>query len=319
MTAPSGGNDELSVSTTEWKTDFSKHTVPLSEFQSGGPGRDGIPAIDRPRFIPVGDAADWLADREPVVELALDDDVRAYPIQILIWHEIVNYEVGGTPVAVTFCPLCNTAIAFNRRLDGRVLDFGTTGNLRSSDLVMYDRQTESWWQQFGGEAVVGELAGRELEQLPARVVAWDDFARRHPNAEVLSKDTGHRRDYGRNPYAGYDDVDSGPLFPVSREDDRLLPKERVVFLERRNDAVAIPFSVLASQKEVEVEVGGQRFVVEWVPGVGSALDSADIAGGREVGSAAVRSVATGDPARFDQPFWFAVAAFRPDVRIIGER
>jgi hypothetical protein len=310
-------DDELSVPTAGWETDFSKYTVPLSEFASGGPGKDGIPSLDEQRLVSVEEAGAWLADREPVVELELDAVARAYPIQILVWHEIVNDEVAGTPVAVTFCPLCNTALVFDRRLDERVLDFGTTGNLRNSDLVMYDRQTESWWQQFGGEAVVGELAGATLEQLPARIVAWEDFSRRHPDGEVLSPDTGFERDYGRNPYAGYDDVDSSPLFPVGREDDRLPPKARVVFVERGDDAVVVPFTVLAERKRVEVEVGGESVVVEWVPGVDSPLDSSFVAGGREVGSATATSAASGQPVPFDQPFWFAVAAFRPDARIVG--
>ena len=324
--SPGGGgrsskeaSDELAVPTHGWETDFSKHTVPLGEFMSGGPGKDGIPAIDGPRFVPVGEAGEWLAEREPVIELVIGDVARAYPLQILVWHEIVNDEVAGTPVAVTFCPLCNTAIVFDRRLDGRVLDFGTTGNLRHSDLVMYDRQTESWWQQFGGQAVVGELAGEALEQLPARIVAWEDFAARHPAAEVLSRDTGHPRDYGRNPYAGYDDVDTGPFFPAAGAgDDRLLPKERVVFIELEGEAVAVPFSVLEKEQTMEVEVGGELLGLRWVPGVGSALDSSDIGDGREVGSAEVRSLASGEPVPFDQPFWFAVASFRPDIRIVGQ-
>jgi Protein of unknown function (DUF3179) len=312
-------DDELNVSASGWETDFSRHTVPLSEFLSGGPGKDGIPAIDGPTFVSVEEAADWLADREPVIELELDGVARAYPLQILVWHEIVNDEVAGTPVAVTFCPLCNTAIVFDRRHDGRVLDFGTTGNLRHSDLVMYDRQTESWWQQFGGEAVVGELAGAELELVPSRIVAWEDFAARHPDGGVLSRETGFGRDYGRNPYAGYDDVDSGPFFPAAgADDDRLLPKERVVFVELGDDAVAVPFSVLAKEQRMEVEVGGERLEVLWVPGVRSALDSPFVEAGREVGSAQVRSHESGEPVAFDQPFWFAVASFRPDIRVVRE-
>jgi uncharacterized protein DUF3179 len=310
-------DNELSVDTSGWKTDFSKHTVPLSEFLSGGPGKDGIPAIDEPKFVSVSEADEWLDDREPVIELELGAEARAYPIQILIWHEIVNDTAAGQPVAITFCPLCNTALAFDRRLDGRVLDFGTTGNLRSSDLVMYDRQTESWWQQFGGEAVVGELAGAELEPVPARIVAWEDFAARHPGGDVLSRDTGHNRAYGANPYRGYDDVDSGPLFGArNSDDDRLLPKERVVFIERDDKAVAVPFTALEKLGRVEVEVGGETLEVIWVPGVRSALDTTDIFEGRTVGSADVRSSESGEPVAFDTPFWFAVAAFRPDVKIV---
>jgi Protein of unknown function (DUF3179) len=321
--APAAGGEAsrdegLQVSKAGWKTDFGRHTVPLDEFLSGGPGKDGIPAVDSPTFVSVAEA-DWLADREPVIELELGTRVRAYPLQILIWHEIANDTVAGTPVAVTFCPLCNTALVFDRRLDGRILDFGTTGNLRNSDLVMYDRQTETWWQQFGGEGVVGELAGKRLRQLPARIVAWEDFAARHPNGEVLSRDTGFPRPYGQNPYTGYDDVDSGPLFGAANDGDRRLPpKERVVFIERGEDAVAVPLSWLAQEKRVVVEVGGENLEVVFAGTASSALDSADIAEGRLVGSAEVRSPATGEPVPFDQPFWFAVAAFRPDVRIVGK-
>jgi hypothetical protein len=315
----SRADEGLQVSESGWKTDFAKHTVPLDEFLSGGPGKDGIPAIDHPAFVSVPEADDWLGDREPVIELDLGGTARAYPLQILIWHEIVNDTVAGTPVSVTFCPLCNTALVFDRRLDGRILDFGTTGNLRNSDLVMYDRQTETWWQQFGGEAVAGELAGKELRQLPARIVAWEDFAARHADCEVLSRDTGVVRPYGQNPYTGYDDVDSPPFFGAANGDDkRLPPKERVVYIERGEHAVAVPLSSLAQKKRVVVEVGDEKLEVAFAGTASSALDSADIAEGRQIGSADVRSAATGEPVPFDQPFWFAVAAFRPDVRVVGQ-
>jgi hypothetical protein len=310
-------DNKVTVDTGGWKTDFSKHTVPLGEFQSGGPGKDGIPAIDEPKFVSVDEAEEWLDEREPVIELELDGEVRAYPIQILIWHEIVNDEVGGVPVAVTFCPLCNTALAFVRRVDGRVFDFGTTGNLRNSDLVMYDRQTESWWQQFGGEAVVGELAGKELELVPSRIVAWEEFARDHPDAKVLSRETGHSRPYGQNPYEGYDDVDSPAFLATANDDDdRLLPKERVVFLERGGEALAVPFSALSEKRTIVVALGGEELEVSWEPGTASPLDAAEVSAGRDIGSVDVRRVADGERVAFDTPFWFAVAAFRPDTRIV---
>jgi Protein of unknown function (DUF3179) len=300
--------------TAGWKTDFDRRAVPLSEFERGGPGRDGIPAIDEPKFASV-DEVDYLEQQEPVIEVVVAGEARAYPIQILVWHEIVNDSVGGLPLAVTFCPLCNTAIAFDRRVDGRSLDFGTTGNLRSSDLVMYDRQTESWWQQFGGRALVGELTGERLEQVPARIVAWSEFAQAHPDGKVLSRDTGHSRRYGENPYSGYDDVDSPPLFPTKNADDkRLPPKERVVFIERGADAVAVPFSTLQRRKQVRVEADGRSLVVRWRAGVASSLDAGSVADGRDVGAAEVRE---GERlVAFDEPFWFAVAAFRPNVRIV---
>ncbi|MBA2537564.1 MAG: DUF3179 domain-containing protein [Actinobacteria bacterium] len=300
-----------------WKTDFTKHTVSLDEFTSGGPGKDGIPAIDEPRFESAEDGDRWLEDKEPVIELVVGGEARAYPLQILIWHEIVNDEVAGVPVAVTFCPLCNTALVFDRRIDGRVLDFGTTGNLRNSDLVMYDRETESWWQQFGGEAVVGELAGTKLRLLPARIVSSGDFQDEHPDGQVLSRDTGFDRSYGQNPYVGYDDVDTPPFASVENpDDDRLQPKERVVFIERGGDAVAIPFPILAEAGSLELTVGGTELEIRWQAGARSALDHAAVAAGRDVGSVDVRSRSTGKRVAFDTPFWFAVAAFRPDVEVV---
>lgn len=163
-----------------WSTDFTRHAVPLEEIVSGGPPKDGIPALDRPRFEPVAEARSWLRDQEPVLVVESDGTARAYPYQVLIWHEIVNDVVGGVPLAVTYCPLCNTALVFRRAHGGRVLDFGTTGRLRHSDLVMYDRQTESWWQQATGEAIVGTLAGQKLESYPAQTTSWRAFRGSHP-------------------------------------------------------------------------------------------------------------------------------------------
>jgi hypothetical protein len=185
---------------SEFRTDFSKHSVPYSEILSGGPPKDGIPSIDAPKFQSTREADEWLSDREPVVFVQVGDDARAYPIQILIWHEIVNDTVGGEPLLVTFCPLCNTAIAFKRTFDGTVLDFGTTGRLRYSNLIMYDRQTETWWQQATGDAITGEYTGAQLEFYPASMISWADFKALYPDGKVLSRDTGHVRNYGRNPY-----------------------------------------------------------------------------------------------------------------------
>lgn len=308
-------SDELLVSTAGWKTDFSKHTVPLSEFLPGGPGKDGIPAIDHPVFVSVSGTR-FLRAQEPVIELVADGEARAYPIQILIWHEIVNDTAAGVPVVVTFCPLCNTAIVFDRRVAGTTLMFGTTGNLRNSDLVMYDRQTESWWQQFGGAGLVGRFVGARLRTLPARIVSWRQFAREHPEGTVLRRPTGNlARPYGENPYAGYDSVSSPPLFPAAHTNDRrLLPKERVVFVQRGSETVAIPFSALRKKKSIEFETDGHELVATWHSGVASPLDSAAIASGRDVGAVEVRE--NGRLVQFDQPFWFAVAAFRPGIRIV---
>jgi hypothetical protein len=298
----------------QWETDFSKQLVRIEEFQSGGPPKDGIPAIDAPRYTHA-EEVQFLEDREPVIEITVAGESRAYPLQILTWHEIVNASLGDTPVAVTFCPLCNTAIAFDRRVEGRVLDFGTTGKLRDSDLVMYDRQTESWWQQFSGQALVGMLAGTKLRQLRARIVSWRDFRRAHPSGLVLNRETGFLRDYGTNPYAGYDDIASPPIFAArNADDDRLPPKERVVYVEVGEDALAVSFPALMQRRTISVQTDGGELVVRWRPGVASALDAPAIAAGRDVGAASV--LLDDEPVPFTEPFWFVVAAFRPDIEIV---
>ena len=187
-------------------TDFDTASVDLSEIMSGGPPKDGIPSIDDPKFVPVAESSD-LGANEPVIGLTVNGESRAYPLRILTWHEIVNDSVGGVPVSVTFCPLCNATIVFDRRSGGEVLDFGTTGRLRKSDLVMYDRQSESWWQQFTGQAIVGEKVGTVLDRIPATIVAFEDFRDAYPKSPVLSRRTGHHRAYGNNPYRGYDTID----------------------------------------------------------------------------------------------------------------
>ena len=269
----------------EFITDFSKHSVPYNEIFSGGPPKDGIPSIDFPEFISVAEATSWLADNEPVIFVQVGEDARAYPVQILIWHEIVNDTVGDLPLTITFCPLCNTAIVFEREVDGLVLDFGTTGRLRNSNLVMYDRQTESWWQQGTGEAIVGELLGTQLILYPTSIIAWSDFATAFPNGQVLSRETGYNRSYGRNPYFGYDDINNSPFLFRGETPGQLAAMERVLALELNNETVAYPYSTLSEVGVVRDQVGGEEVVVLWAEGTASALDKASIADGRDVGSA----------------------------------
>ena len=271
---------------SEFKTDFSKHNVPYSEILSGGPPKDGIPALDHPKFVSVQEADAWLKPVEPVILLQIDDDVRAYPLQILIWHEIVNDLVGGVPVAVTFCPLCNTAIVFERKIAGRVLDCGTTGRLRYSNLIMYDRQTESWWQQAEGDAIAGEYTGKQLKFLPASIIAWSDFKTNYLDGKVLSRDTGFERSYGRNPYYGYDDVNNPPfLYRGPQTPGVLPPVARVLSVDLNGEAVAYPYDVLKDKHVINDRVGGQDIVVFWQAGTSSALDQTTVAGGRDVGTA----------------------------------
>jgi hypothetical protein len=244
----------------EWpRTDFSKRTVELAEIQSGGPPKDGIPAIDRPRFVDTRAAFAWLKPNEPVIVLRLGGDARAYPIQILMFHEIANDIVGDVPVAVTFCPLCNASIVFDRRVAGRVLDFGTTGRLRFSDLVMYDRQTESWWQQFTGKGIIGHFAGLELKQLPSEIVAFADFTAAHPGGLVLSRETGYSRPYGRNPYAGYDRIDQTPFLFMGKRDDRLPPIDSERIERGREIPAATAFDRRQDGRKLEFEARSGRY------------------------------------------------------------
>lgn len=342
---------------SEWRTDFSKATVPMDEIVSGGPPKDGIPALDRPAFVTVEAADPWLGAREPVIVVARGDVVRVYPYQILIWHEIVNDVVGDLPLTVTYCPLCNTALVFRRQHGDKLLDFGTTGRLRHSDMVMYDRQTETWWQQATGEGIVGELAGQQLDAYPAQTLNWGTARKAHPEARVLSRATGHNRPYGRNPYTGYDRA-KGPMASFFSKvlDDRLTPMERVAALVVGDLSVAYPFGALEKKRVVNDQVAGEPIVVWWIPGTASALDTQQIAEGRDVGASGVfvrragsrtltfqaagddrfRDRETGStwnalggavdgplagetlrPLPHGDYLWFAWAAFRPETEIRG--
>ena len=265
-------------------TDFSIRSIDLGEISSGGPPPDGIPAIDNPVFESVADADTWLGFDWPVMFFETNGVARAYPLAILIHHEIVNDVVGGTPVALTFCPLCNSTIAFGRRLaDGTVLDFGTTGNLRNSDLVMYDRQTRSWWQQFTGEGIVGEMTGTVLEVLPSQIIGWSEFKERHPDGEVLSRNTGHVRNYGRNPYAGYDSIGNNPFLFDGDLDGRLPAVERVVAIEIDGTDVAYPFTQLSELQVLNDSVQGIPLTIFWQSGTASTFGNS----AHDTGSTAV--------------------------------
>lgn len=274
----------------EFSTDFTRHSVPYNIILSGGPPKDGIPAIDNPNYISITDADSWLRSIEPVISLEVNGQGRAYPLQILMWHEIVNDTLDGEPLIVTFCPLCNTAIAFDRKVDGRVLDFGTTGRLLFSNLVMYDRQTETWWQQATGEAIIGELLGTRLEYYPATIVSWESFKSEYPEGDVLSRDTGYSRDYGFNPYVGYDDINNVPfLYRGAPTPNQLAAVTRVLTIDLNGDAVAYPFQVLEQIHVANDSVGGEEVVVFWQVGVASALDTSEVASGHDVGTGAAFS------------------------------
>jgi hypothetical protein len=283
-----GGPREDTLSALDDPADarFPTPIIDVGELRSGGPPPDGIPPIDEPRFLDAADVS-FLEDSEPVLALEIAGDARAYPLQIMTWHEIVNDTVGDVPVGVTYCPLCNTAIAFDRRLGDRVLSFGTSGMLFNSALVMYDRQTESLWSHFTSQALAGVLTAERLATFPVAVVSWAEWRTAHPSGRVLSRDTGVDRDYGRNPYPGYDDVDDPPFLFDGEIDGRLAAKERIVGVGLDRDPVAVRLDALSDQGVLVVEVDGEPLTIWQLPGTSSALDSGEVADGRDVGATGV--------------------------------
>ncbi len=263
------------------ETNFCLHSVDYSEILSGGPPPDGIPPIDNPTFDSIADTDEWLADVQPVIALAVGDEAKAYPLAILTRHEIANDEIAGMPVAVTFCPLCNAAVVFNREVNGDVLRFGVSGNLRNSDLVMWDNKSLSWWQQFTGEAIVGEMTGTQLEMIPAQLVAWKDFKAAYPDGVALS---ANGRNYGSNPYVGYDSSTQPFLF-LGTPDSRLPATERVLGYFTGKTAVAYPMPVIAEEKVIADNLDGRDVVIFYEPGQVSALDKGTIEDSKEIGSA----------------------------------
>ncbi len=270
-----------------WKTDFAKKSIDLKEIVSGGPARDGVPPLDQPKFVAIEAASVSIADQEPVLVYSNGGEVRAYPLQIMLWHEIVNDVVGGKSVAITYSPVSNTPIVFDRSVGGNVLRFGTTGLLRTSNLVMWDRQTESWWQQANGTAIVGEHNGKKLAVLESHLVSFADFKAGFPSGRVLSTATGFDRRYGSNVYVGYD---SGKPFAFSGKiDERLPAMDRVLGVIQDNAKRAYPFKILRDKKVVNEKLGNSDIVVLWKTGAVSAIDNQAIADSRNVGAATIFS------------------------------
>jgi hypothetical protein len=333
---------------------FPVSLVPRERIVSGGQPPDGIPAIDAPRFV-APDSVDWLADTEPVLVARVGDAVRVYPVQIMIWHEIVNDRIGGLPLVVMYCPLCNSAVAFDRRVGGRTLDFGTSGALHQSAMVAYDRQTETLWTHFDGRAVVGALVGTQLRRVPIATAAWSDVRRAHPDALVLDRATGATRPYGRNPYRAYDGRDA-PIdgYFTGDPDDRTAAMRRVVGISHAGAVLAVTTDRVATDGVVGARPAGRPITVWHLPGTASALDDATVAGGRDVGATGVFDARIdGHPVTFTRrgrhfvddrtgsrwnilgeavrgpltgrsltavphvdTFWFAWATYRPGTRLI---
>ncbi len=288
----------------EWpKTDFSQRNIAnWTEILSGGPPRDGIPALSDPKFHKASNET-RIKDSEAVITVEMGHAApRAYPIRYLTWHEIVNDTVAGVPIAVTFCPLCNSGITFDRRTRHGTLSFGVSGKLRNSDMVMYDRETESWWQQAVGQAIVGDLTGTELKTLPSWMESWGQFRARNPEGLVMEQ-PAFSRSYGRNPYQGYDSSSRPFLYRGEMPPHGIHPLERVVRVGNR----AWPLQRVRDRGGVS-EAG---VTISWEAGQASALDAGTIAGGKDVGTVRVRD-GRGRNLAHDVMFAFAFHAFWPN-------
>jgi len=358
---PARGQDNcqpVNLNTANWTTDFCSNAVDFSEILVGHPVKDGIPSVSDPAMETVDEASAWLGARSPVIAIQIDGEARAYPLAILMWHEIANDEIAGTPVAVTFCPLCNSAVTFDRRVNGDLLDFGVSGLLRNSDLIMYDRQSETWWQQLTGEGLAGEYAGVLLDIVPSQVIGFDSFAERFPDGQVMSRDTGHYRQYGVNPYANYDSSPGRPFLFRGAVDPRLdSAVDHVLAAIIGESAKAYPFEILQRDRVINDAIGETPIVIFYQSGVASALGDADINNARDIGTAGMyqssiddkvlRFAANDDGAFVDEEtgstwnafgeaiagelagsqlnwvhafphFWFAWAAFHPDTDLYTE-
>ena len=340
-----------------WETDFSNSIIDLEELLVGIPlsdPRDAIPPIDNPQFEAVSES-DWIQGQEPGVLIEIEEDARFYPLSVMTRHEIVNDEVGGIPVAVTYCPLCNTALVFDRRFEGETLRLGVSGLLRNSDLVMWDDVTQTLWQQVTGEAIVGKHAGKSLTPLASAIVRWADFRDTHPDGQALSSDQGFGLVYGSNPYEFYSSRSRPYNFYSGEIDDRFPALERVVGISVNGIDKAYPFSLINKVRVVHDNLAGQELVVFWgASDTADALDSGLIADAIGIGTGIVYNpfvdgkrltfVASGDTEFVDNEtgttwsilgkatsgelageelellphrneFWFAWQAFFPDAEV----
>jgi hypothetical protein len=271
----------------EWRTNTAKRSINLDDLDSPGVPKDGIPALDRPRYETIREARTWLADREPVITIQINGVSRAYPMQILVWHEVANDVIGGVPVVITFCSICHSAIVFDRRLDGRTLSFGVSGFVHGANMVLYDRETESWWQQFTGRAIVGDLNGSRLKRLPAQIISFAEFAAAYPRGQVLSRQTGYRREYGRNPHLKYDNLNGYPSHFRGKLDRRLKPMEKVIGVEISDKARAYPYAISRARHVIADRLGPQEFVIFHTESTLAALDEEYIKESKEAGSTGV--------------------------------
>lgn len=275
-----------------------KYIVDPDKIKSGGPPMDGIPSIDNPKYVTGEEADEWIQDNELVLAITYKGVKRVYPLQILVWHEIVNDEIAGDPVLVTYCPLCGSGIAYEGKINGETVEFGTSGKLYNSNLVMYDRKTNSYWTQIDGLAIVGELTGTRLTPISIDTVVWREWKAVHSDFEVLSQDTGFRRAYGRDPYGSYYE-DSYLFFPVENEDDRIHPKTVIFGIGVNGTYKAYREDDLKDLKTIDDTINGIRIQVE--------RDDAGIV--------SITNLETGEEIVKERDFWFAWYAFHPETGV----
>ena len=278
--------------------DGTKYLVHPSKIRSGGPPKDGIPSIDSPRFVSVREADGWIEDNELVLAINYKGVKRVYPLQILVWHEIVNETIAGDPILITYCPLCGSGIAFERMINGTAVEFGTSGKLYNSNLVMYDRKTDTYWTQIDGRAITGELTGMKLKAVSIDTVVWRDWKKEHPDSEVLSNETGFSRSYGRDPYGSYYE-DSFLMFPVANEDKRVHPKTVIFGIEVNGAYKAYREDDLLKNPVIEDTVNGVKIRV---------TRSRD-------GTVRIMNLETDEEIVKERDFWFAWYAFHPETSL----
>jgi hypothetical protein len=279
-----------------------KYLVNPNKIRGGGPPKDGIPSIDNPKYVSVEDADQWIEDNELVMAIDYKGVKRVYPLQIMVWHEIVNDEIAGDKILITWCPLCGSAIAFESKIeiDGerKEVEFGTSGKLYNSNLVMYDRETDTYWTQIGGRAIVGELTGQELVPVSIETVVWRDWKKENPDSEVLSQSTGYARQYGRDPYGNYYE-DTFIMFPVEASDERIHPKTVIFGIEI--DGVYKAYD--------EVDLIDEGTITDTVNGVEIKLER------ENSGLVRITNLDNNEEIVKERDFWFAWYAFHPETSL----
>ncbi len=286
----------------EWETDTTKRSVDLSEIMMVLP-RKSFPAIDYPAFIGKKQGTTAFYKHEPVISVAINGKAKAYPLNMLTMHEMSNDSLGGVPILPTYCPLCNASVVYDRRLNHNgkdyLLDIEVSGMLRNSDMVMADLQTESWWQQLTGTAIVGELTGAKLDIIPSLVISVNEFFNRYPDGLILSPKTGTKAEerYGTNPYEHYDSKSGMPyerFFDHDKLDKRLPAMERVIDIEGKNGYKIYPFSIIKKEGVINDSFDDKSIVIFYQKGTVSVLDNKDISSSRNIGSATVFSAKLGN-------------------------